>query len=61
MRLFWRLARPQNPHLRRVNCGFSDFGNSQNSSPYTILWARGFEASEALLGLKIEKLLFNVC
>jgi len=36
MRLFWRLTRLQNPHIRRVCCGFSDFGNPQNSSPYTI-------------------------
>ena len=57
MRLFWRLARPQNPHLRRVNCGFSDFGNSQNSSPYTILWAWGF--LESCLAEVYKKLLFN--
>ena len=36
MWLFWRLARPRNPHLQKVNCGFSVFGNPQNSLPYTI-------------------------
>ena len=36
MWLFWHLARSRNPHLHIVNCGFSNFGNLQNSLHYTI-------------------------
>lgn len=41
MWLFWRLARPRIPHLRQVNCGFSDLGNPQNSLHYTIFMRVG--------------------
>ena len=36
MRLFWRLACSRIPHLRQVNCGFLNYVQPQNTSPYTI-------------------------
>ena len=59
MWLFWHLARSRNPHLHIVNCGFSNFGNLQNSLHYTIFMG-GVALLASALKFKIQNSRFKI-